>query len=316
MNYMNEFVEKALIFRREAILILKYYLRMPERYTSPHRIIYMADDRMYSSGMFDRLKGMISLYALSKAQGKQFNIYHVNPFLLEDYLQPNSYNWICDDIQYCFFRNRPIINYPNDLNRLFKLRRESHVYIGHDIIDEINKHYNQNFEFGVLYRQLFKPTKHLQNKIDESIKQIGGEKFISIHIRLVNLLGDHTERLKEFSQLETTEAECLLEDLKKVILEIVSNNSDYKIVLATDSNIFCQYIKKEIPCIYCVPGKIKHVGNSAVVKDEEALKMFTDYYLLSMSERVFSIVGKGLYSSQFPLYAAKIGNKPFERVKI
>ena len=100
MISMNTFIEKALIFRREAILILKYYLRMSDHYSAPHRIIYMADDRMCSSGMFDRLKGMVSLYALSKAQGKQFDIFHVNPFLLEDYLQPNSYNWICNGIHY------------------------------------------------------------------------------------------------------------------------------------------------------------------------------------------------------------------------
>lgn len=277
----------------------------------------MADGRMNSSGMFDRLKGMVSIYALSLAQGRLFSINHTMPFRLEDYLQPNDYDWRCNNIQYSIMNNRPIIAYPGNFSRLVKIKKESHFYISFDIINQINEYYKINFEFGDLYRKLFKPTTHLQAKIDEHLAKIGGTKFISIHLRMVNLLGDKTERLKEFRQMNSTEAKSLLKDLRMLILKIISDNPEYKIVLATDSNVFRQYIIEQIPnIIYCVPGKITHIGNSDNVSDDEALKMFIDYYLISMSEKVYSIVGRGLYSSQFPLYAAKIGNKPFERIKI
>lgn len=300
------------------MLGVKYYLRYSNKKSNNPRNIYMADGRMNCGGMFDRLKGMVSIYALSIAQRKTFGINHVIPFCLEDYLQPNDYDWRCNNIQCSIIHNTPIIAYPGNFSRLVNIRRESHFYSGYDIIDQINEYYNTTFEFGDLYRQLFKPTPHLQAKIDESLAQIGGTKFISIHLRIVNLLGDKTERLKVFGQMKPTEAKSLLNDLRILILNIIYDNPECKIVLATDSNIFRQYIKEQIPSdiMYCVPGKITHIGNSDNVSDEEALKMFVDYYLLSMSEKVYSIVGRGLYSSQFPLYAAIIGNKPFERIKI
>ena len=34
------------------------------------------------------------------------------------------------------------------------------------------------------------------------------------------------------------------------------------------------------------------------------------------AQKVYSIVGKGLYPSAFPEYSAKIGNKPFERISL
>lgn len=313
---MGSVGEQLLVLRREAILILKYYMRLRGSSLDNSRIVYMADGHMESSGMFDRLKGIVSLYALSLALGKRFAINHVAPFYLENYLQPNVYDWRCNNIQYCILYNRPIIAYPNNWSRLLNINAERHIYISYDIIDKINNHFGKNFEFGFLYRQLFKPSAHLQNKIDECIKLLGDSKYISVHLRLVNLLGDNTEKLKEFKQLKNHEARLLLEDLKSVLLQIVSNNPDCRIVMSTDSNIFRQYIKEKIPCIYCVPGNIIHVGNTNTASDEEVLKMFSDYYLLSLSEKVYSIVGRGLYSSQFPFYAAKIGNKPFERVRL
>lgn len=313
---MSSFFEKILILRKEASLIFRFYLRWRGMRPNTLKYVYMADGRMNSSGMFDRLKGMVSIYALSMAQGKRFVINHVIPFRLEDYLQPNDYDWRCDNIQCCIFYNSPIIVCPSNFSRLISIKREKHFYIGFDIINHINAFYHTNFDFGDLYRKLFKPTAHLQAKIDENIMKIGSCNFISVHLRLVNLLGDKTEKLKEFGQIEQSEADILLKDLKEIISQIASDNPNHKIVLATDSNIFRQYIKEKIPCIYCVPGNIIHVGNTDTASDEEVLKMFTDYYLLSLSEKVYSIVGRGLYSSQFPFYAAKIGNKPFERVRL
>ena len=313
---MDAIREKVLILRKEVILIFKYYMRWRGCSHANPRIVYMADGHTECSGMFDRLKGMVSLYALSLAQGKSFAINHVIPFRLEDYLQPNVYDWRCNNIKYCILYNRPIIAYPNNFSRLTSQNAERHIYISYDLIDKINNYFNQSFEFGDLYRQLFRPTTHLQRRIDESIKLIGDTKYITVHLRIVNLLGDNTEKLKMFRELEDTEAELLLENLKKMLHRIIYNNPGRKIVMATDSNIFREYVKEEIPEIYCVPGKIIHVGNTDKANDEEVLKLFTDYYLLSMSEKVYSIVGGGLYYSQFPLYAAKIGNRPFERISI
>ena len=60
----------------------------------------------------------------------------------------------------------------------------------------------------------------------------------------------------------------------------------------------------------------RHIGTAGKTTDDENLKLFTDMYLMVDAQKVYSIVGKGLYPSAFPEYSAKIGNKPFERVEL
>ena len=44
------------------------------------------------------------------------------------------------------------------------------------------------------------------------------------------------------------------------------------------------------------------------------LKMFTDYYLISGAQKVYSLWHEGMWKSAFPEYAALIGGVPFERI--
>lgn len=56
-------------------------------------VICMFDGKMRHGGLSDRLRGMISVYKLCEKFKLDFKIYHVSPFLLENYLVPNKIDW-------------------------------------------------------------------------------------------------------------------------------------------------------------------------------------------------------------------------------
>lgn len=64
--------------------------------------VFMVDGRIHHGGMFDRLKGLITVYAISKALGKSFKLDWTYPFVLDKYLEPNEYDWLIDENQMNF----------------------------------------------------------------------------------------------------------------------------------------------------------------------------------------------------------------------
>ena len=194
--------------------------------------IFMVDGRTPHGGMFDRLKGLITIYAISKALGKDFRINWNYPFALHKYLEPSHYNWMIDELEINFglLSHNNIIAYGEffNPNRLMKNRRkETHFYYGYDSLNEVNK---------------------------------------------------------------------------------------VRVMIASDSMIFIDRIRKELPMVYIVPGKVKHIDTAGETEDSENIKMFTDYYLISGAQKVYSLWHKGMWNSAFPEYAARIGNVPFVRI--
>lgn len=316
---------------REPKLVLKHYmpLCLGEEFT---RMVFKADGRFPHGGMFDRLKGAISVYAAALCLGREFKISFTHPFDLRDYLEPNEYDWTIDesDLAKGWPAARPIFMYGEFANpvRLVKKRScESHFYYGYNSLDWLNERYGKNFEFGALYKQLFKPTARLQKYIDMYKVEIGC-KYIVAHFRFMNLIGDSTEfkeinpTLAEVEQQELIEKS--LEQLRKLLYVNPNLNhnggakeniqSRKKIMLCTDSARFVSIVKEQMPEVYVVPGEIKHIGTADDNNDVSTIKMFLDYYLIAEAEKVYNFVSDGMWKSAFPEYAAKIGQKPFERI--
>ena len=68
--------------------------------------------------------------------------------------------------------------------------------------------------------------------------------------------------------------------------------------------------------VYTLSGKIVHID---YIKGEEHgvyQRVFLDFYLIAESERIFALGTKEMYKTEFPLYASKLNNVPFERVEI
>lgn len=316
---------------REPKLIVKYYMPFCFEKES-NKMVFKADGRFPHGGMFDRLKGAISVFAASQCFGREFKISFTHPFELRDYLDPNGYDWTIDecDLAKRWPAARPIFMYGEFANpiRLVKKRScESHFYYGYNSLDWLNERYNKDFEFGALYKQLFKPTARLQKYIDMYKAEIGS-KYIVAHFRFMNLIGDSTEFKEINPTLPEDKQNELIEKSLEQLRDLVDHNLDLnlnscvkengqsrsRIMLCTDSARFVSIVKEQMPDVYVVPGKIKHIGTAEDNNDASTIKMFLDYYLIAEAEKVYNFVSDGMWKSAFPEYAAKIGQKPFERI--
>lgn len=307
-------------FLVEPMWIWKYYRPFQiGKQVEPSRYVFMADGKRPHGGMFDRIKGILSVYALAKAQQADFKIHFVSPFDLRIYLDENLYHWKTGNDELCFSypMSRPLIVYGECFHpqRLLRRRKgETHVYYGFDSIEEINNKYGTRYEFGALYRELFKPGKILQQKLNQQ-KTILGNHYIVCHIRFTNLLGDTIEAYGGGCKvLNESERNELMAACRDMIGELMARNPGGKMLLTTDSNRFVNYIKTEIPEVCFIEGNVKHVDTVDETTDDENMKLFLDYYMIAEASSVYSLVGGDLYPSQFPKYAAKIGGVPFERV--
>ncbi|MGM9803096.1 MAG: hypothetical protein ACI308_02860 [Muribaculaceae bacterium] len=285
--------------------------------TNGRAMVFCADGRMPHGGMFDRLKGAISVYAAAQVLHRDFRICFTSPFVLERYLEPNSYDWrLCEGGRSkSMWQARPVVMYGEWSNprRLLKRRhRETHFYYGYDSLEYISNRCGKKFDWGELYGELFKPTAYLQQYIDDC-KHGLGDGYVAVHLRFMNLLGDKMEYDID-PTLPAAEQQSLKARALAALREVIEKNVGYKVLLATDSESFSAYVSSEQPDVQFIPGEIKHIGTSAETSDEAVVKMFIDYYMIAGAKRVYNIVGPGMWPSAFPEYAAKIGRCPFERV--
>ena len=314
------------VFHIERKLIrTKYHFSLSP---SKNRYILKCDGYMNHGGFFDRMKGAVSIFALSKVHGKDFKLSFTHPFDLRNYLEPNRYDWTIDEsqIDYNYPATKPIIGYFEFMypwRIILKRLGEVHYYFGYNILDRINKKYGTSFDWKELYDELFKPSYRLQQLIN--LYQIettrGGYDnkmpYYAIHIRFLNLLGDDNESNPAYKKLDKESADELMECCIKKIEELRQCNGNSKrYLLSTDSNVFMEKAKTRLSYIYSIPGQIRHIDNVADDNDDGNIKLFLDYYMLSEAEEIYSFIGSGLYKSDFPNYAAIIGGKVLKRINI
>jgi hypothetical protein len=304
---------------REPQMIKKYYHEVAPSIHIEDSYVFMADGRIPHGGMFDRLKGLISVYALAKCYGIPFRIHFTHPFRLERYLEPNTYDWRVSDgkMVYHYPDSRPVIAY-GEIHSPWRLMKrwhgQVHFYYGYNSLEAINHKFGTHYEWGALYRELFNPTPYLQRYLDHYQGEIGRDYFV-IHTRFMNLLGDKMETPNN-PVLPETEKRKLIRQVIDKMREVVGLHQGHRLMLASDSMTFVAEAMRIFPESYVVPGKIKHIGTAGETDDTENIKMFTDYYLIACAQKVYNIVAKGMWPSAFPEYAAKIGNVPFERVRL
>lgn len=307
---------KDIIFR-EPLLLIKHY-NFNKRKSNPIYVL-MVDGRTAHGGMFDRFKGIITIYALSKIKNIPFKINYIYPFNLDEYLLPNKYNWkiIKNEIDYSFPFAKPIIGY-GEYRYPFRIinsniKKQIHFYYGYNSIDYINQKFKTKFLWNELFNELFKPSEKLQNILNKYKESINGN-YISIHFRFQNLLGDNVEKIGTHKILNVKEREILINSCKDQINKLLlKNNFVKKAFIASDSNIFIENIKN-MNQIFMTEGKSIHIDNESPKNIIDSLKPFVDFYLISESIYAYSVGNKDMYFSDFPKYAAMINNVKFERI--
>lgn len=303
---------------RDDIRGIKRYRAKKRVHPEKQLLIFCVDGTTFHGGLCDRFKGAVTLFHYCLCKNIQFRINYMSPFELTGFLLPNEYDWqlseneeITSHVLEAKYLN--ILNKGN-VKQLIKLntKRQIHAYTNLDFVEALNQHYKTNYNWGELFKKLFKPTEELTEKIVEYQKVIGG-KYICVHLRFQNLLGDFEDN--DTKPLSNEEINRLISLCKKEILNIQKEESIKKVYVTSDSISFLKNMKS-LESIYVFPQKTVHIDIIGNENLDVYMKSFVDFYLLSAGEKIYSIGTSQMYKSDFPLYAAKLNNTPFEQVNI
>lgn len=290
--------------------------------------VAMVDGMAYHGGMCDRFKGIVSLYAYCKHHGIPFRIRYTYPFRLEDYLSPAAYDWILDDNEYTDnpLYSRVLYMRGEHLARRLlglKVTRQVHFYTNRDLLERINdvlrgENQTNRYDWGELFRELFRPCEGLRNRIDAIKRNIGGDYCAAV-FRFQNLLGDfHEYRYKELAGED--EKEALVVKCLDAISELKKRHGDKALLVTSDSAAFLQRVS-QIEGVHIIPGKLIHIDQVSGEADgdtgrEAYMKSFLDFYVLSEAQKIYRVGTSYMYPSEFPVYAAKVHGIPFESIEI
>ena len=279
-------------------------------------LIALVDGTTFHGGLADRWKGIVSLYALAKATGRDFRIRYIFPFDLTAFQVPARYDWQLRDGEWSDRISRVCLKRmvaDPKIDRMLRLPQDKqvHCYANRDWVEEVNAHFHTAYTWGELFEELFQPTE-LVNQAIASYRARLPESYIAVAFRLQNLFGDFTEyeyqptsvaRQKEISAL------C------RSYLEQLHIKTHKAILVTSDSNHFAEELA-DMPFVVCTKGQAAHVDTGKEAPNEQYLKSFVDFYLLADAQEVYSAGTKEMYPSEFPQYAAKIHNRPFTRVRL
>lgn len=284
----------------------------------PNKVIFTCNGLGWSGGLADRFRGMISVYDWCKRHNRDFAINFCEPFLLQDYLQPNEYNWLPTEISYDRTKSIPKVCMlePRTCNRKEVLDNQETLtenWYNNNLSDESKQihvytnQYRWSCHFSQLFNELFKPCDRLQKEIDYHLSKIGGS-YISISFRFTTLLGDFTDCTGK--PLSLDKREKLMEDSLEAISEIAKKAPQHdKIFVTADSCTFLERVKN-MENVYIIPGKIGHIDYDH--GDDVSMKTFLDFFMISKAEAVYLAKGPGMYKSAFAKTAAMVNNKSFE----
>lgn len=282
-------------------------------------VFVVTAETTFNMGLADRLRGVTSVYKICKELGVAFKLYFKVPNMI-DYLEPNEYDWRIDDQELCYDTSLTypctLLTYHANLNSRLQSFAQSRIlkYYIRKPYQQIHVHTNMiasEKEYGVLFRELFKPTPLLQEQLDIHLPRLGGEKtYIAMVYRFRQLLGD----LEDGGDLlpEEQREPYLLRAVACVEREHERRPNE-RILVTSDSKTFISRIR-ELPYVYTLPGEVVHMGVTTNADKLTYLKSFLDYYMLSYAHTVISVRDKKMYHSGFAYRAAKLNDARYLEV--
>ncbi|WP_449049761.1 hypothetical protein [Parapedobacter sp.] len=298
-------------------MLLKYQQFSFRKSDKKPMLISMVDSRRRGNGLTDRFKGAISVYALAKTIDVPYRCIYTHPVYLTSFLIPNQYDWLprqgeldntVGGMRFKLMRKQ---RKAKRLLRVLPLTKQLRVYANNDYLEEINRVFHTEYKWGELFDELFKITEPLERNLQFHQGRIGGP-YIACVFRFQALLGDFQEY--HFKPLSNVEQRRLIEKNKEALRQI-TEKSPVPVLVTSDSSTFIGEIK-ELRNVYTIPGKVVHIDNSADEKEEVYMKSFVDFFMLARAQKIYSIGTKMMYRTDFPAYAAKVNDVPFERILI
>lgn len=315
LSNLNKKIQPYTHVAKEIYWELKY-LKIKKSQKTKQTGVMRVDGRAYHGGMTDRFKGAISWWHYCESHNLQFKLFYTHPFNLTDYIVPNEYDWTIDekDIPDSIFDTRIFYARGEKGQRLKKLKTKKNVwYYGNIDVGNTLKYAPYTEDWGTVFNKLFKPSELLQRNLDKYGENIKG-KYLAVVFRFQNLLGDFNEPHYRTINKEE-ERNRLINQSHEILKKIHNLNPEQTILVTSDSMSFLeQAAKKEF--VYVIPGKLSHMEFTDKDTDYTQLKSFLDFYMISKASKVYSVVIGDMYPSDFPVYAAKVGGIPFERIVI
>ncbi len=321
-------IRSSFFYYRNIYRIQKCYSSSNESAKNDSKVvIVMIDGKVSHGGLADRLRGIASVYIVCKKMGLDFKLHFVNPFPISEIYDTNKVDWKISPSD---------ISYNKYSSKAYYLMNDNKYYYGESgekaFIDILNSDYKQLHiytnsllsldcgKFQESYHELFTLTESFNNELKQHTN-ILGDDFICVGARFAGSLGDFRDACSDL--LSPEEQIKLMCDCKSKIQNIHNEHPSQKILLATDSERFIDYLKDE-EYIYTIDGARTHIDNDKyrqpgfVISDDEYEKIKTtclDYILISRSSNIFQIQGPGMWQGGFTLSASKINNRPYTIIK-
>lgn len=280
-------------------------------------IYLIIDDSNSHCGITDRLKTAIGLCYVAQQNGINFKFIHHAGFDMRDFLLPNKIDWAADfsDITRLPWKKRHITYFPpfTDFPKFKKgIQYICKEYIGKNLIEMTGVQDWQRV-WRELFWDMFKPSPKVLDALSQIVVP---EQYAVVNVRFINALGQ-MEDADYNAPFPKEVQEHIIQSVLDKIAEC-KRDSNVPIIVYSDSVRFLR-IAEERGYQICDPDGVGHIMNA---ETGDKVNLMTFVYMLQMSkaEKVYSILNleglpsNSLYKSQYPRYAAIIGNKTFIRL--
>ena len=286
-------------------------------------VVAMHNGWVEGGGLADRLRGIVSTYLLCKELCLPFRLHFVQPFPLESFLVPNTYDWRIrpSDLRYTQPYTTPIaFEVGNDTP--FQARKQKawlKQQIAHAPGKQVHIYTNAMFAYhegyGEAFRELFKPSEPLQAAIEEQ-RQALGFRYVSVSTRFMGALGDFKDTVK-ISPLPPDKQQQLIHTCLQQIEHIHHQHPTLKVLVNSDSNTFLRHAES-LPYVYTIPGTIIHLDvteqpTASLYKTYE--KTLLDFFMIANAQCIYRLHTRWMRPSGFPYAASLVYGRPFQHLK-
>ena len=284
-------------------------------------VIFLCNGYVEHGGWGDRLKGLLSTYAVCKYLGIDFRISFTSPFPLSDYLVPNTYDWTISNDEVIYDRSvSDVITLEIGAETDWQARKQ-YDYLREKIIRSsarqihvyTNAHFAYNHGFSELFHELFKPTERLRLSLDKCKRELGND-YVSVSSRFIGSLGDF-EDTQKMKALPQPLRQQLLERCVEQVRQLHDSHPDSRILVCSDSATFLRAVS-DLPYSYVYSGRMVHFDiNNPDNSYELYEKTFVDFMLIADASHIYRLETRWIRNSGFPYAASMVNGHPFHSIR-
>ncbi|MBL7853050.1 MAG: hypothetical protein JNL17_01525 [Cyclobacteriaceae bacterium] len=279
------------------------------------------DGSLQHGGFVDRLKGIVSFYALARKLGWRFQIHYTQPFSLGDFFQEGTVKWNCAFIKKTWPAARPIWLFDQswvDLPRLVKRLDRGGMYHVYSNIDFVSQVYPdiQKSEYGAFWGSLFRELFVVRGQVKQELAPVFKPTHrIGFHLRFTNLLGDFSDTGRV--SISTADQERLMDNCLSAIQLKLNERAESTPYLFTDSPRFIRAAQQQFANLQVIPGMPVHTDLQSPAKGgDNHKKTVLDFLALTGMHHIYFIKSNVMYNSKFSRYAAWVGGCTWEPVTL